>query len=129
MARLDDRRQDLRQRRIDGERDHLRARHHDVGDGQVGDLDRALDHRQGVVGHQAVGLRVAQFLDEFLAALRLAGECLGDAFEPRSWRGTTGGSSLICDADMPVAGGSGVYQKYAERKFQRKTGPAQRSEA
>ena len=42
--------------------DHLRARHHDVADGHVGDGDGAFHHAQGVGRDQPVSLRIARLL-------------------------------------------------------------------
>ena len=49
---------------------------------QVGHRDRAFHHPQRVGGDQAVGLRVAQQLDQVLAGGRLAGQHRADAVEP-----------------------------------------------
>ena len=64
------------------QRDHLRARDHHVADGEVGHRDRAFHHPQRVGGDQAVGLRVAQQLDQVFAGGGLAGKRRADAFEP-----------------------------------------------
>ena len=90
VPRFDDDVEDVFLRRVDRQEHGLRARHHDVGDRELGDLDRALDHRQRVVRKQAVRLRVAQLFDQFLAALRLTGQRLRQAREPGSVRGCTG---------------------------------------
>jgi len=90
MAGFDDDAKHGFQGGIRSNRDHFRARNHDAAGGQLSDLDRSFDHRQGVMREQAVGLGQAQFLDQFLAAADFAGKRMGKAFKPGTLGGTTG---------------------------------------
>jgi hypothetical protein len=50
---------------------HLRARNHDVAGGQVGHLEHAFDHRQGVGVDQVAFVGVVQNFEQFRAVLGL----------------------------------------------------------
>jgi hypothetical protein len=50
---------------------HLRARHHDVAGGQVGDLEHAFDHRQRVGIDQVAFVGVVQNFEQFCPVLGL----------------------------------------------------------
>ena len=89
MAGLDHAADDFRQRRIRRQAYHLSAWQHDVGDGEVRYFDRALDHRQRVVGEQPLGLRAAQLFEQFVDVAGFAGNQLPDAFEPGAGGGGT----------------------------------------
>ena len=86
MAGLDHVLHQVEELRVRRQRHHLRARHHHVGHGHVGDRDRAFHHAQGVGGDQAVGLHVAQQLDQVFAGGRLAGQRGADAVQPGTAR-------------------------------------------
>ncbi len=61
---------------------HLRARHHDVADLQVGDLDGAFDDGQRLVVEQFVLMGTAQHVQQFVAVLGFVGKSLGDLPKP-----------------------------------------------
>ena len=84
MAGFDHAAEDFRQRRVG--RQHTICARGTITSAtrQVGDLDRAFDHRQGVVRTAGRCLRVAQLFEQFVAVARLAGNQLADAFQPGS---------------------------------------------
>ena len=82
MPRFDHLRQDFLELGIHAQADHLAARNHHVDDGEIGNLDGALDHRQRVVGEQTVGLRATKFFEEFFDVPGFAGNQLAYAFQP-----------------------------------------------
>ncbi len=82
VAGLDHQPHQLHEGRIRRQRDHLRAVDHDVADLQLGHRQGALEHLQRVGPDQAVGMRVAQDLDEVLAGLGLTGEGEAEPFQP-----------------------------------------------
>src|SRR5690606_31297499 len=61
---------------------HLRARHHDVANLQVGDLDGAFDDGQRLVVEQFVLMGTAQHVQQFVAVLGFVGKSLGDLPKP-----------------------------------------------
>ncbi len=84
MTRLGDATQDFIKRGIDRQGHHLGARNHRIGDVRVGYFDGAFDHRQSVVGEQAVDLGAAQFFEQLVDVAGFARDELADAFQPRS---------------------------------------------
>ena len=86
MTGLDHPAHDLGQRRIDWQRHDLRARQHDIDDGEIGHFNGTFHHRQGVVRKQAVDLRAAQFFEQFVDVAGFAGNQLADAFQPGAGR-------------------------------------------
>ena len=53
---------------------HLRTRHHDVPDLELGDADHAFEHLQRIGVQQPAPLGVAHLLEQFLPVLRFAGQ-------------------------------------------------------
>ena len=87
----------------------LRARQHDVGNGQIGHFDGAFDHRQGVVGKQAVGLGATQFFEQFGDVAWLAGNQLADAIQPGTGRLGTRVVRVHCNCDNARVGASSLF--------------------
>ena len=61
---------------------HLRTRHHDVPDLELGDADHAFKHLQRVRVQQAAPLGVAHLLEQFLTVLRFAGQLVEQSAKP-----------------------------------------------
>jgi hypothetical protein len=62
---------------------HLRARHHDVARGQVGHLEHAFDHRQGVGIDQVAFVRIVQDVEQLGAVFGLGGDECGQSLKQR----------------------------------------------
>jgi hypothetical protein len=79
--------QHVRQPALDGLGDvdhvHLRAGHHDVAGGEIGNLEHAFDHRQGVGVDQVALLRVLQQFEQLGSVLGFGGNHRGQPFEQR----------------------------------------------
>ncbi len=82
MCRFDRDLEDLLERVVAPEIHHLGTRNHDVAHAQIGDLQHAFDHAQGIRIEQLALLRIFEHLQELLLVLRLAPEHLADSLEP-----------------------------------------------
>ena len=72
MPGLDDDRQEPGRRLVAAHRDHLRARHHDVADLDVGHAEHTLEHVERLAVDQAALAGLPELLDQFLTVLGLA---------------------------------------------------------
>ncbi len=95
MRGLDHGRQEFLQRRIPADHRHLRAWHHDIAHAQVGDLQHALDHRQGVGIQQGSGARLFYQVQQLLAVIRPARGADQQAGQPRPEARADGTSIFI----------------------------------
>ena len=74
--------QDLLDRVVAIDHDHLRARHHHVAHLDLGDLEHRLEHLEHVGVDQAAIPRVREHVGELFEIARFAGDRFGDAAEP-----------------------------------------------
>ena len=81
---LDHRGEDLLERVLALDHDHLAARDHDVAHAHLDDLEHPLDHLQGVGVEDLARLGVAHQLQELLAIARLAADRVDDAVHERT---------------------------------------------
>ncbi len=108
VARFDHGGENIGQRRFGRHHHDLRARDHDVVHAELGNLDGTLDHGQGVVGHQAIGLGGAQLFDELLAVARLAGKQVAQSIPPTAVGRAAGTARVLVHYSYgccPMAGG------------------------
>ncbi len=74
MAAFDDRFQDLRERRIGGAADHVRARHHALAHDRLGELEDGVQHLPLFFPDDPVLLRLLDDLLEFFFGQSLAAQ-------------------------------------------------------
>jgi hypothetical protein len=75
--------------------DHLAARHHDVADLRVGDLEHALQHRVLVRAYDAALVKPFEEFRYLVAGFDVAGSTLHEPLKPSGYAGVATRVSIV----------------------------------